>query len=224
MIIRKYDITLHRLKKNHIELVRRMRNKESIKKYMFYQEEITPAMQVKWFESINNIYNYYFLIQYKSSFIGLVHGKNINYEDKTTEGGIFIWDEHYWSTPVPALVSIIMDDLTFGLLDMRSTFAEVHLSNESQINYNKKLGYEIDSIDKANDKVLMILKKSHYLNKESKVRKAIVIISKDKEPLTWDDISFEDVSKDEAEKLYQGLPSELQAIADSKILKEAFLQ
>ena len=58
MIIRKYGISLERLTEEDIELVRQHRNSEFIRKRMFYQKMITEEEQKKWFQSINNDFNY----------------------------------------------------------------------------------------------------------------------------------------------------------------------
>ena len=60
MIVRKYGITLRRLALEDIELVRQKRNSQEIRQVMHFKDEITPEMQLKWFESINNFENYYF--------------------------------------------------------------------------------------------------------------------------------------------------------------------
>src|ERR1017187_6809502 len=112
MLIRKYGITLKRLKEEDIELVREMRNSAAIRSTMAYREQITPEMQKKWFESINNKFNGYFMIIHEGTKIGLINGKNIDFEKRTCEGGIFLWDENYKDTIIPALASIIMNDWT----------------------------------------------------------------------------------------------------------------
>ena len=217
MKIRKYGITLHRLREEHLELVRQMRNRESIRKYMFYKEEITPEMQQKWFQTIFDIHNYYFVIEYNKELIGLVHGKNIDYINRTTEGGIFIWEEKYWSTPVPALVSIIMDDLTFRLMEMKKTYAEVQMKNERQISYNKQLGYDLEDFNESEGKLMMVLTRESYHTKGKKIREAVMKLGKDLIPLSWNDVDLEDVTQEEIKYQYSGLPEHLQRVADRKI-------
>jgi len=109
MIVRKYGITLRRLKEEDIELVRQMRNLVAIRNKMFFQETITPEMQIKWFNSINNKNNGYFIIEVEGKKIGLIHGKNLDFEKRTCEGGIFIWDENHIGGFGPSLASVIMN-------------------------------------------------------------------------------------------------------------------
>ena len=90
MIIEKYGIKLIRLKQEDIELVRLKRNSLDINELMHDRVIISFEMQYKWFQSINNIYNNYFIIIYNNEKIGLVNGKNSDYEKRQSEGGMFI--------------------------------------------------------------------------------------------------------------------------------------
>ena len=119
MIIQKYGIVLRRLQHKDIELVRTKRNQDSIRNYMFYQKEITAEEQEEWFKSTNNIYNYYFIIESDNKKVGLINGKNIDYEKRTSEGGIFIWDEEYRDIQVSAIASLIMAEFTFLIFDFK---------------------------------------------------------------------------------------------------------
>ena len=133
MIIRKYGIELHRLKEDSLEMLRQKRNEKSIREKMFYQEEITFDEQLKWFESINNIYNYYFVIHYKNEQIGLIHGKVLSYETRIAEGGIFLWNENYYNSVIPILSSVCMADITFLIMQFRVPRSAVELRNYAGI-------------------------------------------------------------------------------------------
>lgn len=69
------DIILHRLTEDKIELVRYWRNYPKIQQYMDYCEHITAEQQKRWFASINNDKNYYFIVEMNGREIGFV---NIN--------------------------------------------------------------------------------------------------------------------------------------------------
>lgn len=80
MIITKKNIHFYRLKEEDIELVRHWRNHPSIQKHMVYRERITAEMQKEWFKTIDNNLNLYFIIEYKGKKIGLINGKDIDWE------------------------------------------------------------------------------------------------------------------------------------------------
>jgi len=65
MVLSNYDITLVRLTYDQLELVRNWRNDPKISQYMEFRDYITPEMQIKWFNKVNNRNNYYFVIEYR---------------------------------------------------------------------------------------------------------------------------------------------------------------
>jgi hypothetical protein len=211
MIIKKYGIELHRLKEDNVEMLRQKRNEKSIREKMFYQEEISFDEQLKWFKSINNIYNYYFVIHYKDEQIGLIHGKVLSYEARIAEGGIFLWNENYHNSVIPILSSVCMADITFLIMQMNKTLAEVRSDNNVALDYNLKLGYEIKEELKVEGKIKLELTKESYFKKAFELRKAVKKIAKDKHDVSWDDIT---IPMNDPNKLYEGLPEYLQSNFD----------
>ena len=171
MRISKYGVTLVRLTQDDLELVRLWRNDDEIKKYMNFQEYITPEMQQKWFESINNPENFYYIIEYKGDKIGLVNDKNIDWEKKTAEGGMFIWDKRYINSIVPLKVSILILEIAYLLLGWNKTYIKVRKDNQRAIDYNKALGYEISGESENQICLFMELDKEHFNEKAGKLRK-----------------------------------------------------
>ncbi len=206
MIINKYGITLTRLTAEDIELVRIRRNSPAIQSKMFFQKTISQQEQKKWFHSINNEKNYYFIIQSNGEKVGLIHGKIHSYSDKIAEGGMFIWDEKCLGSHIPVIASVCMADLTFLIMKMDKTIAEVRTDNPRALKYNLELGYHITEKLKDSDKVLMELTKESYFENAQKIRETVKKIAKDNSDLSWDDI---DISGVDFDKLYQNLPEYL---------------
>lgn len=141
MRILKYGITLNRLKEEDLETVRQGRNSEVVKQYMQYREEITVEQHKNWFRSINNIYNFYFIIEHHGKKIGLINSKNVDWEKKCSEAGIFIWDEKYWETPIPILASLLLAEGGFDFFKHTRSYAEIVRTNERAVNFIQSLGY-----------------------------------------------------------------------------------
>ncbi len=217
MIIKKYNVTLKRLVQEDIELVRVKRNATYIKKNMFFQDDITAEMQKKWFESISNIHNYYFIIEYNNQKIGLINGKNIDYSHKTAEGGLFIWEKKYWGSSVAAFASICLIDFTFLILKFERIFYQVKSKNSHIINFNTHLGYTFHSEDKSADKKIYVLTRDRYFSKAEKLRTAAMRLCRDFTPLAWEDIYFKHITKRDRLDLYSGLPEYLQPEIDKKL-------
>lgn len=222
MLIRKYGIQLSTLKEEDIELVRIKRNSEMIRQNMHFKEIITPEMQKKWFENIQNaIYegtssSFYFIINYNGEKIGLINGKNIDFDNKTSEGGFFIWEQQYHQTLIPVMVSIITLDYTFILNDFQTNHIKVIKTNTPALHFNKLLGYEIKS--ENDDSFELELSKDKYLKKVESFRKIIGKETGDPEPLRLKDLSFEDTSDKELKMIFP-LLKEFQKKQVEKILE-----
>jgi RimJ/RimL family protein N-acetyltransferase len=220
MIIRKYGLVLKRLKEEDIELIRQKRNSEAVRRTMYFREEITPEMQKKWFKSINNKYNGYYLISYNNEKIGMIHGNHVNFEKRTCEGGIFIWDEQHLNSPIPSLASIIMNDWTFFLANFQKIYAKVLKENKVALSYNKMQGYE-PCEPQNNDQGVewLVLTRESYMSKIDAVRKNMAQFTNDEKPLQLNDLDASDDLGEEIELFYTGLPPDLQELADKLIEK-----
>lgn len=181
MFIEKSNIRFIRLQQEDIELLRHWRNHNSIKKYMVYREHITEEMQKKWFHSVNNNYNLYFIIEYKGKKIGLINGKDLNWEEKSMETGIFIWDKYYRKTHIPTLCTMIFAELGITVWNLKPT-ATILKSNERALKYNKILGFKVIEDDPDKEYVRLSLKKDSMGFIAKKLKAALNLLSGD-EPI-----------------------------------------
>lgn len=181
MIISKYNIRFIRLQEEDIELVRQWRNHPSIRNYMVYREQITSEMQKKWYKSINNIFNLYFIIEYKGKKIGLINGKDINWEDKSMETGIFIWNKYYRKTHIPTLCTLIFAELGVAIWELKPR-ATILKSNERALKYNKMLGFKVIEDDPEKEYVMLEMDKDNSGFIAKKLKAAINLLAGD-EPI-----------------------------------------
>lgn len=217
MIIRKYGIELHRLQNTEdVDLVRLKRNSAHVRSGMFFQDEITFEMQQKWFASQNTAENYHFIIHAEGRKTGMISGKKVCFNTGTSEGGIFIWDKELLGSPVPVIASVIMAELTFNLLGLEKTFAEIRTDNKASINYNKLLGYETLEVIEEEKKAKLVLTRDNFHSKGKKFLEVIRKASGCNSSLSWENISFETVTPDERKQLYNGFPAHIQKSVDSR--------
>ena len=210
MRIKKYGITLTRLKEKDIELVRSKRNLSEITSTMVFRDHITEEMQIKWFHSINNIYNNFFMIHFNGSPIGLINGKNIDFEKRSSEGGMFIWGKEYWGTAQPALCSLIMSDFNFIMNEFETNYIQILRTNTKAISHNKQLGYiASDDLPATSEIQWYVLHRNDYLKNVDKVRKGVSLITGDPSLLSFSDFDFEDDSDEDLNLLYGPLPAYL---------------
>ena len=205
MIISKYNINFIRLKEEDIELVRQWRNHPSISKYMVYREHITSDMQKKWFASVNNNLNLYFIIEYKGKKIGLINGKDINWEEKTMETGIFIWNKYYRKTHIPTLCTMIFAELGVAIWGLKPR-ATILKSNERALKYNKMLGFKVIEDDPEKEYVKLEMDRENLGFIAKKIRAAINLLAGD-EPIK---LTFEkeDLESGIAELIIKGIAEE----------------
>ncbi|MDA3780720.1 MAG: GNAT family N-acetyltransferase [Bacteroidales bacterium] len=117
MKVTKYGVTLNRLTEDKIEQVRLWRNDPKISQYMEFQDYITPEMQKAWFKKIDNKNNYYFIIEFDRKEIGLINIRDIDYEKREGEGGIFIYDDFYLNSDVSFRSVLCLFDFSFKTLE-----------------------------------------------------------------------------------------------------------
>jgi RimJ/RimL family protein N-acetyltransferase len=144
LTIKQYGVTLRRITEQDIELLRYWRNQQSVRMYMDYRDYITPAMQKKWFASVNNKFNYYFIIEFEGNKVGMINAKNFSYEDGFGEGGIFIWDEHYINSFAAVFSTLCLLNFVFYKVKLcKISHARILKDNDRAIHYNMLIGYKL---------------------------------------------------------------------------------
>jgi UDP-4-amino-4,6-dideoxy-N-acetyl-beta-L-altrosamine N-acetyltransferase len=166
----RFGISLVRITEEHLELVRQQRNNPAIRKYMEFQDEITPEMQLKWFKSIDNINNYYYIIEVNGDKIGLIHNKNVDWQSKNSESGIFIWDKNYLSSYAPLFASLCFCEIGFYIFQGGDSIIKVRKDNHRAIEYNKLLGFELYDDTFSDEFNQYILTKESFERKSKKYR------------------------------------------------------
>lgn len=144
MKLSKFNVTLKRLTEDKIEMVRNWRNDEKISSFMEFREIITPEMQVKWFHKINNENNYYFIIEFDDKEIGLMHIRDIDYNLKVGESGIFIYDDYYLNSDVSFRACLCQADYGFEELKLDRIIGHILKDNKRSIKFSEFLGFKIE--------------------------------------------------------------------------------
>jgi RimJ/RimL family protein N-acetyltransferase len=180
MDIFKYGIHLSRLKEKDIELVRQRRNSPSIQQYMEYREYITPGMQKKWLQSVDNINNFYFIIHYDGKKIGLINSSNANWKELTSDGGIFIWEESYYDTFVPVWASLCLLETMFFVFGARKSFIKTLKDNPRAMKLNTHLGYELVPGQEEVYNQQYILTRENFEKRANKITKAASLLADNK--------------------------------------------
>lgn len=184
--LEQYGVKLVRLQEKDIELVRYWRNQSDIANFMEYRQYITPLGQVKWFKSINNKLNYYFIIEYENKKVGMINSKNYDPELGFSEGGIFIWDRHYLNSYVAIYSTLCFLNFIFHHLKISKTsLARILRNNPRAIQYNKQIGYKLLPGQDDVENQLYELSEADYLVHGAKLNKAAALLNPGKETLKY---------------------------------------
>lgn len=165
MELKKYGVILHRLTIEKIELVRNWRNDTKISKYMFFRDYISEDMQLKWFNNINNEFNFYFIIEYEKKEIGLVNMKDVDYVKKCAEGGLFIYNDEYLNSDVSFRAYFCILDFVFEELNLGYIYGKIIKGNKNAIHFNKMSGADISDSEES---IFLKIEKDNYIKQRNK--------------------------------------------------------
>lgn len=186
LILEQYGVRLVRIQEKDIELVRYWRNQSDIANYMEYRNYITPEAQVKWFHSVNNKFNYYFIIEFEGKQVGLINTKNYDPDLGFGEGGIFIWDKDYIHSFAAVFASLCL--LNFMLVKIavcKISRIRILRNNLGAIQYNKLLGYKLMPGQDDVENQMYELKIEDYHINGAKLNKAAAILSDNRSELKY---------------------------------------
>lgn len=170
MIISRYGINLINVKPEHLELIRYWRNTDKIKRVMEFTDFITETMQVEWYKSLNATSDFYFIIEQKGVFAGLIHANKIDWKNKKAHSGLFIWEDTFLGSPIPVMASLNLLDTFFQLFGINEIEAKVKHDNFVALAYNKFLGFQEKGIAENKEFLLVSLLKNDYLQIENKIK------------------------------------------------------
>lgn len=185
MIYAQYDIALIRLEAENIEMLRQWRNAPEIAKNMEFQSYITPEMQAEWFRKINNIHNFYFLIRKNEEWLGMIHLSAINYHKNTADAGIFISNQSYINTSIPAHASFALLDFAFDDLKLKIIYIKVHKNNKKALKYNQHLGFLYTKDSLNSDFIIMKLSHRNYNRKTLRIKQIITKFHSNQKTITF---------------------------------------
>ena len=166
-----YGVELELLTSEKIEMVRLWRNDPKISMYMEYREEITPEQQQRWFSRLNNgCDNFYWIIKYNGEDIGLINIKDVDYEKRTGESGVFIYCDKYLNTDISYRAHLVMFDFIFNDLNLMYTYCHVLKSNLRAQRFIDFLGMRKSDGQNDIENQLYTFYKDDYLNNINRIR------------------------------------------------------
>jgi RimJ/RimL family protein N-acetyltransferase len=192
MIIESNGITIERLREKDIELVRKWRNSRFVKQYMNYRETITPEMQKKWFASVNNFNNFYFIISYKNEKVGLGNIKNVDWEKMEGEAGIFITKQKLIGSILPVVGSLTLSDIVFKIFRLERIVAQIRQDNPRSKKLSLLMGSKLADDQDGKESQLYHLTRDNFYKSTKKFFMLMIPMgfSRGKMSIAFDDYDF----------------------------------
>ena len=179
MKVVKYGITLSLIREEDIEMVRRWRNDPVVANNFEYREHITPEMQKTWFRSVYNSKNLYLIIEHQGRKMGVINLKDIDWENKSYDGGVFLPDPKDHNTPVPAAVTFMTVEIIFRVFGWPVGYAHVLKGNKPIQSFVKQLGYELCAGQGEVNNQKYYITEERFEKNAAKIGKAISVLFDD---------------------------------------------
>jgi RimJ/RimL family protein N-acetyltransferase len=165
-----YGVKLKRLTHDKIEMVRQWRNDPKISKYMFFRNYITPEMQEKWFSNLDKKCNYYFIIEYDGKDVGLINIKDIDWEKRCGESGIFIYDDKLLGSDIAYRSHLLLFDAAYNHFGLEYTYSHIQPENNQAIRFSVFLGALKDDVYSTDKVSMYYITKENYLSNKNRIR------------------------------------------------------
>lgn len=143
----RFGITLERLERDDLEIVRQWRNSAWVRPNMRYQRLVEPNDQRKWFENLDPQRDWYFVARRESAPFALFHIKDIDWNLLTGESGGFVGEPTFIGHPWPALATLALMDFGFLVLRLAALQARYGASLPRVRQFNQQLGYRVTRED-----------------------------------------------------------------------------
>lgn len=145
-----YQVTLRSIGVDDLELLRKWRNSEPVKRHMLTMDEISNEQQRAWFQYITRAKNQlHFVIEYGNKPIGSCNikcrGPSADIKESDYyELGLYIGDQQYAGNLIAFAPTLVMNDYCFKQLSAKALHAVVKSENTAALRYNEKLGYTVE--------------------------------------------------------------------------------
>lgn len=135
------DITLKKLTKDDIEIVREWRNSKEVSSYMYNENYISEEQQIKWYENINWNNSVYWIIEYNGKKLGLASINSIDRVLQSCYWAFYLGDTSVRGVGIGGKVEYNVLKYVFEELNLNKLRCEVFVSNDKVIKMHEKFGF-----------------------------------------------------------------------------------
>jgi len=145
------NVQLRKICVTDIELIRKWRNSDLIKNVSYNRDDISPEMQIKWFESIkDNMSQLHWIINIEGTDAGYAAIKNIDLKNRRCEfASLYIADENFLLNGAGAIAQYkILNYMFSEYSEILKIHCEVLAFNKKVIQLHKRFGFLIEGEQK----------------------------------------------------------------------------
>ncbi len=175
MIFNVGNFSFHSISADNLELVRAWRNSDYVKSKMIFREEITAEQQQKWYLSVNNTKNLYYVAHFRNEAFAVMNFKDINWDMSEAEAGIFVGNPQYLCTETPALGALLLTFFAFNALGFLRINSRTLEDNKVVAAHNRALGYT--QLTSEGPSVFWTLLRDDFNKNTSKLMTAVKVLS-----------------------------------------------
>ena len=184
MILKGKKVSLKSIQKEDIELIRQWRNSKDINQFYIFRGYISKEQQRQWFEKVTTSgRDYYFLVIVDDKPIGLSQIKNIDWDRREGETGMFIAKDEYKNSLISFEASYLLGRHFFHKLNLLKNKVQVLESNKTALRYIRSQGFkevgikEVEIDDEICNVVLFELTRNDYEKRAKKRERLLRVIA-----------------------------------------------
>lgn len=144
MTHKKVGIVLEPIQKSDTPLIVKWRNNEKVRKNFIFQEVFTEEMHNRWMDTkvaAGEVVQFIIRLEENREAIGSVYFRDIDYEKKQAEYGIFIGEDAYRGRGYGSKAAKLALEYAFKELKLDSVFLRVFADNPAAIQSYKSAGF-----------------------------------------------------------------------------------
>lgn len=141
-------VSLTPIDDNHTDYIIRWRNRDFVSTELFTNAILTRETHEKWlreFVKTGKCHQFIILVGEKSIPVGTTFLKNIDWEVRSAEFGIFIGEGEYLSRGIGAAATRLVLDYAFNSLSMNKVWLEVKTTNHRAVNSYNRVGFTVQA-------------------------------------------------------------------------------
>ena len=138
-------IELVPITKNDTPLIVKWRNNENVRRNFIFQEKFTEEIHNNWMDTkvaTGEVVQFIIKLKENNKFIGSVYFRDIDYEKKEAEYGIFIGEDDERGKGYGTEAAKLAIQYAFDNLKLKSVFLRVFADNESAIKSYEAVGFK----------------------------------------------------------------------------------